>query len=334
MYNIDEIKHIHLEVSSLCNARCPKCPRNFHGYPHNHGYTEKNLTLAEIKKIFSPSFVKQLNTVYINGNFGDAIMNPYTTNIIEYFRNLNKNLVIQISTNGSARNKVFWTKLAQLNAQVIFCLDGLEDTHHLYRQDTNWKKIIKNAQTFISAGGRATWKMIQFDHNNHQLADCRALSIKLGFKEFLIVNDGRDTGPVFDRKGNLSHTLGKPKETNFKVLFKSATTDEILLEDIVSTIPAKTISCQVKKQKSLYVSSLGDIYPCCYLGFQPKTYGTGMYHQAANAQFKDLIQKNNAIEYSLAQCITWFNKVEESWSKPSFETGRLIICDTVCGQNI
>ena len=64
-----DIKHIHLEISSLCNARCPLCPRNFHGYPYNDGYIERNLTLQDVKHIFQPTFIKQLTGIMINGNF-------------------------------------------------------------------------------------------------------------------------------------------------------------------------------------------------------------------------------------------------------------------------
>ena len=44
--------------------------------------------------------------------------------------------------------------------------------------------IIKNAQAFIDAGGYAVWKMIKFDHNEHQVEDCRALAKNLGFQRF------------------------------------------------------------------------------------------------------------------------------------------------------
>ena len=48
MYKIQDITRLHLEVSTLCNARCPQCPRNFRGYPYNDGYPETNLTLEQV----------------------------------------------------------------------------------------------------------------------------------------------------------------------------------------------------------------------------------------------------------------------------------------------
>jgi MoaA/NifB/PqqE/SkfB family radical SAM enzyme len=176
MISYDQIREVHLEISSLCNARCPLCPRNFRGYPYNDGYIETNLTLDSVIRIFSSKFLKQLHRIYINGNFGDAVMNPETPAIVEYFKLHNKDLIIDISTNGSARDRSFWQKLAKEKATVLFCLDGLEDTHHLYRQNTNWQTILNNAKIFIDAGGNAIWKMIKFEHNKHQINACKNLS--------------------------------------------------------------------------------------------------------------------------------------------------------------
>lgn len=333
MYNFEEIRHVHLEISTLCNASCPWCPRTFWGYPYNSGYPEVNFTLDNARHIFTPSFLKQLSGITINGNYGDAVMNPETPDIVKYFRSHNENLNIEISTNGSARDSEFWVQLAQSCSQILFAIDGLEDTHHLYRQNTSYRTVIKNAKTFIQAGGQATWKMIKFDHNIHQITQCMTLSKELGFKNFTLVDQGRDTAPVFNKNGQLTHILGNyTGEREFPVLFHSKTTDEILLEDITSSRVISPIACEVKKSRSVYIAANGDVSPCCHTGFYPQTYGHGQYHQAANAQLKPIMQKNNALKYSLKECLEWFVDIEKSWSIPTFEQGRLVICNDVCGQ--
>ena len=330
MYQISQITHVHLEISSRCNAACPLCPRNFYGYPHNDGYIEHDMTLAEAQKIFAPEFIKQLYSVYINGNFGDAVMNPETVDIMRYFRSCNDRLIITISTNAGARDKEFWKQLANLDIEIQFCIDGLEDTHNLYRQNTLYSTLIKNAQTFIKHGGIATWKMIAFEHNQHQQDEAKLRSQQLGFKKFELVDHGRNTGPVFDKNKQLVHVLGDPPVTEFKVLWKTRIQDEVLLEDIIKDRVEKTISCRVQKQKSLYISSTGDVFPCCFLGFSPKTYGHGVYHAAANGQFRNHVQENNALENSLEECIQWFDYIVKSWEIPTFAQGRLVICNDVC----
>jgi MoaA/NifB/PqqE/SkfB family radical SAM enzyme len=332
MYTTNQIRHVHLEISTLCNASCPWCPRTFWGYPYNGGYPELNLTLSNAQHIFTPAFLSQLNVIMINGNYGDAVMNPETPAIVEYFRQHNNNLTIEISTNGSARNRDFWTRLAQADVHVQFALDGLDNTHHLYRQNTLWATVIKNAQIFIKAGGSATWKMIEFTHNQHQIEQCKQLSRDLGFKNFNLVDQGRNTAPVFDKHGKLTHVLGNyTGEREFSVLFHKKITDTVLLEDIVNNRTPAKIDCAVKKQRSIYIAANGDVSPCCHTGFYPHTYGAGQYHQAANHQLKSLIKKNNALEYTLAECIEWFQEMEKTWSIPTFEQGRLVICNDVCG---
>jgi MoaA/NifB/PqqE/SkfB family radical SAM enzyme len=334
MINFGDIRDVHLEISSLCNASCPWCPRTFWGYPYNGGYPEANLSLAQATQIFQPEFLTQLKSIRINGNFGDIVMNPEGPDIVDFFYSVNPGLKIFISTNGSARNRNFWQQLAATPAVVAFCLDGLEDTHHLYRQNTSWKKILQNAKTFIKAGGHAVWKMIRFDHNRHQIDQCKALAMSMGFADFQLVEHGRDTAPVFDQQGRLVHVMGNyTGERNFDILLHRKKNDQILLEDIsTGRVPAKTISCETKNLKSIYISATGDVSPCCYTGFYPKTYGHGQYHQAANAQLIPLIAKNNALEYPLQDCIQWFKSVENSWKISDYQQGRLVICDDNCGQ--
>jgi len=330
-----DIRDVHLEISTLCNASCPWCPRTFWGYPYNSGYPELYLTLENAQKIFSAKFLQQLTSIRVNGNYGDIVMNPDGAKIIQYFLEINPNIDIRISTNGSGRSKDFWTQLGKMGVTVIFALDGLEDTHYLYRQNTSWSRIIKNAKTFIAAGGKAEWQMVKFDHNQHQINECNALSKKLGFNKFIVINDGRDTAPVFDHNGNLVHILGDYQgEQEFPILFYKKQHDDVLLEDILpGRVPSQKIQCESKRLNSIYIAANGDVSPCCFTGFYPATYGHGQYHQAANAQLLPLIKNNNALEYSVEQCIEWFKSVEQSWNVPAFEQGRLVICNDNCGVN-
>jgi MoaA/NifB/PqqE/SkfB family radical SAM enzyme len=335
MIEYQEIRHVHLEVSTLCNASCPWCPRNFWGYPHNDGYPEINLSLSQAQHIFSAEFIAQLELILINGNFGDMVMNPNSADIVEYFRSHNKNLLIKISTNGGARDAKFWRRLAHAGITVLFALDGLEDTHSLYRQNTVWATVIKNAKTFIAHGGNAVWKMIRFQHNQHQIDACQKLSAEMGFSGFELVNHGRDTAPVFDNQGKLTHVLGSYQgETSFPVLWHSRKTDQVLVEDVVGDrVPKNKIDCLTKKFKSIYIAANGAVSPCCFTGYYPNTFGHGYYWQAANSQLQPLVTNNNALEYSLQECIQWFHNVESSWQHNDYNHGRLIVCDDNCGYN-
>lgn len=336
MIEYHQIRDVHLEISTICNAACSWCPRNFYGYPYNNGYPETYMTVAQARLIFKKDFMQQLESVQINGNFGDIVMNPEGADVVEYFRANNPDLRIQIHTNGGARSPEFWQRLAKDNAKVFFALDGLEDTHDLYRQNTSWHTVIKNAKIFIAHGGNAVWQMIKFKHNAHQIQTCRDLSLDMGFSRFRLVDEGRNTGPVFDKRGRLVHVLGDyTGELKFNVLFDHRKKSDVLLEDIVDgRVPKSKIQCYTQRFASIFVAANGDVSPCCWTGFYPKTYGRGHYHQAANSQLAPMITKNNALKHSLEECIEWFKAVQLSWNKDSYRDGRLLICDDNCGSDL
>lgn len=327
MLKLDQIRALHIELTTNCNARCPMCMRNYRGFDFNSGYPIVELTLPHIQKILQPDFLKQINYINFNGNLGDFGLAQQAQEIVEYILQ-NSTAEIQIETNGSMRLPEWWARLANPRIQILWALDGLEDTHALYRQSTDWHKIINNAQAFIQAGGRAVWKFIPFDHNRHQQAQCRELSQQLGFKQFVVYDQGRNQGPVFTRQGEFSHWLGPAESTIPKV--QSMVEDHITWFKPGTDIPwineTTTIDCRHKKSKELYIAADGSIYPCCWLGFFPKT----MQHPG-NSQIAPLVSNNNALEFPLADCLAWFDLVEQTWAKESIAQGRLYTCINTCG---
>jgi MoaA/NifB/PqqE/SkfB family radical SAM enzyme len=283
-------------------------------------YPLHDMSLDEARKIFSPDFLKQLKHLNINGNLGDFVTARDGVEIVRYFREANPKLLIEISTNAGARPAI-WEELAHLGAKVYFCLDGLKDSHELYRQQTNWDTVISNAKKFISAGGVAIWKMIRFEHNAHQIDECRQLSKEIGFYRFDIVDHGRNEFPVFDQQQNYLHDIGnhtQPKD--FKVVF--ARYQDARTNGWRPELEHKKIRCWAKKNKSIYVTATGDIYPCCWLGFYPRT----MWHLGNNDIKQILPATNNALEIGLESAVDWFNQIEKSW-----DGAQLLRCNTVCG---
>ena len=327
MLNYDDIKMVELEISSHCNAQCPLCPRNLFGHPFNAGCPVRHLSLADVKTIINADFIKQIDSFVFEGNFGDPLMNPELIKIVEY---LNK--PVTIITNGSLQTDSFWIKLATLPVTVVFGIDGLKGIHEIYRRGTDFDRIIKNATTFIDAGGRAEWKMIEFDHNRHQILECEQLSKQLGFYLFDLVNHGRNSGPVFNKDGDLETVIGNftgsVKLSHYKDIINNG---DMFIEDIDDK-PKNSVKCKSVESSSIYITSEGEVYPCCFMGFSPRTYGKGRWHQPVNKQIVDLLTDNNALKKPLKQCIDWFNNIPGCWSKTSYEDGRLIVCDSACGK--
>ena len=181
MYRYDDIRTVHLEITAKCQAACLQCDRNINGGELNPNINLDELSLEDCKKIFTPNLVKQLDSLFMCGNLGDPVVAKDSLEVMDYLRSQNSNIWLSMNTNAGAKKPDWWAELAKTFGRmgtVIFSLDGLEDTNHLYRQNVNWKIAIKNAQAFIDAGGRARWDYIIFEHNEHQLEDAKAARIE------------------------------------------------------------------------------------------------------------------------------------------------------------
>jgi MoaA/NifB/PqqE/SkfB family radical SAM enzyme len=323
MYNIENIKVIHLELTSKCQASCPMCPRNIQGGIVNPWLNETEITIDQFKKWFSESFIRQLDRLFMCGNLGDAIVAKDTLSIFQYLRNVNPNIRLGLHTNGSAQTKDWWIKLAKTNVEVTFGIDGLSDTHSLYRIGTSFEKIIKNAQTFIQAGGRARWHMLVFAHNKHQILDCEKLSKELGFSEFSQKNSSRFRGdflPVLSKEGKTRHLI-YPSEKSVSISKKIAISKK---DAIINTVKNSKINCKSKNENSLYVGADGSVAPCCWLDYS----GT-IPNSFSLVDYKDRGFKNpNLNECSLQEIFKneYFSNIEKTWSNTPLRE-----CSKQCG---
>jgi MoaA/NifB/PqqE/SkfB family radical SAM enzyme len=333
MLRLSDIRQVQIELTTRCNARCPMCMRNYRGMDFNSGYPETELSLQQLQHILPPDFLRQLTYgVIFNGNLGDFGLARDAKKIVHWLAD--QNVPIMINTNGSMRTPEWWAELARPRVRIGWALDGLADTHALYRQDTNWHDVIENARAFISAGGQAIWRFIPFDHNRHQEAACRQLAQDMGFSYFENIDEGRNRGPVYKRTGEFSHWLGKPY-TEYER--QNPPPVRALLESHITWFDPKTVNCekdtqpldlicQHKRQQEIYIAADGTVWPCCFLGFYPAT----MSHPG-NQQLLPLVAENNALDYDLAHCMAWFERVEETWAKNSIAEGRLYGCVNSCG---
>ena len=207
MYQLKEIKGVHLEITQRCQASCPMCDRNENGGKENTYLTNAELSLQDCKKLFTPKFISNLNVMYMCGNLGDPIIAVDTLDVFDYFRYTNTNMWLSMNTNAGAKNASWWKDLANVigrKGAVIFSIDGLKDTNHLYRQNVQWEIVEQSIRSFIEAGGRARWDFIIFEHNEHQVEEARKLSEKWGCEKFIPKKTGRFFSSI-KNKGKDTH---------------------------------------------------------------------------------------------------------------------------------
>ena len=176
MYRLADIESIHMEPTEKCNLNCLMCDRNKNGGEVNQYLRDRELTIDDIVRAFSPTFISQLKRMHMCGNYGEPILARDCLKILKYFRLCNETMKLEVITNGCARPAEWWVELAQLNSVVRFGIDGLEDTHKIYRQGASFELIINNAKAYIDAGGYAIWDYLVFGHNEHQIDEARKLS--------------------------------------------------------------------------------------------------------------------------------------------------------------
>jgi MoaA/NifB/PqqE/SkfB family radical SAM enzyme len=272
MFKFSQLKQIHLEITNNCQASCPMCSRNIHGGLENPLLKINSWTLEEFMTIMSAEVLNQIDSYYFCGNFGDPLLNNDLISMIQYSKKVAPDTGVRIHTNGSLRNKQWWIDLAESMPtlhRVIFAIDGLQDTHELYRIGTSFDKIIENACAFINAGGIADWVFIRFKHNEHQVDEARVLATKLGFSSFSVKDSSRfllnPRFPVYNKQGNTTHELEPSGYSEIKFIDRKAVND---YKNIVQTTE---ISCQALESKEIYIDAFKRVFPCCYIAMIPYT---------------------------------------------------------------
>ena len=318
MYNINEIRAVHLEITSKCQAKCPMCPRRINGGPLNPFIELSEISLEQFQEWFFIDFIKQLNHLSMCGNLGDPIVAKDTLEIFKYLRAHNTTMTLVMHTNGSARTLEWFGELANLQVQIVFGIDGLEDTHHLYRVDTDWQKIINNAKAFIAAGGDARWDMLAFQHNEHQIDKCKSLSQELGFKDFYV----KHTSRFKDGKFHVLDTSGK----TVNVLYPTSKSNNMITKVLTAEqdiLP--TINCKSKRDMQIYISANGIVTPCCWIDMSPMP-----PMQDTRIQYLDTIGYwPNLNNQTLSEIFSsgYFEQIENSW-----DTCGIKECSKQCGK--
>jgi len=340
MFKFNELKQVHLEITNNCQASCPMCNRNISGGLDNPLIKIQNWTLSEFKLIMTPEVLKQIDGYYFCSNFGDPMMNSDLIEMCDWSNTTAPNVHITIHTNGGARTPKWWATLAQAlphEHKVVFALDGLADTHSLYRVDVDFNKVIENATAFIQAGGRAEWVFIKFKHNEHQVIEAQDMSVKLGFKSFVLKNSSRfilePKVKVVNRQDVLTHYIEPATETPLKFI------DKKVIQAYKEIVSNSKINCKVQRDKEVYIDAYKNLYPCCWIASVPYTYidedaalevRTEMLRQ--HYKLMASLGDTNTLNRSICEIIN-SKEYQSAWSD-YWTTDKLITCARTCGVNM
>ena len=223
-----------ISLTTACNGLCRYCHRNRFDTPIEH------IDLSIANKLYTEK-------AFFSGISGDPIFYPHLFDFIERLKQNNPNIWITIATNGSIHTTKWWKKLAELISnnpfsRVYFGIDGLEDTHYIYR-GTDYDKVLRNLKAFRWAGGNAIWQTIYFKYNEDQIDKIQQTAEDLGC--LFILKQSRKYEPkgAFAKPADVEH---RSREEMCK-----HSTDEP--------------DCFLFNKDEIWINSDGTAHPCCWL---------------------------------------------------------------------
>lgn len=338
-----KLKALDTEITNRCNAACPLCPRTgtFSGvaqFMHNTGSMDVRPEIFD--EILTSKAGSSIRKVTYCGNYGDPMVHPKALEIFQ--KCANHGVTTQkVDTNGAMRNADWWAKVGSIPGfEVNFAIDGLEDTNHLYRVNTNFKKILENAQAFIDAGGTAHWVFIVFEHNQHQVEEARALSKKMGFKRFANKETVRAFSPESGTTTLEGRKYKKSKKSDIiKTDFALPDKEKYKPEMVRIGYKERPVSCLAQEKSQLFLTCDENIIPCCHTQefFHIKRYDTTRTDKKYKQYEIDAFYKKHDM---LTDLNTYtFDEIYESYAEAfpylnrEWEDRALPRCNKKCGSN-
>jgi len=362
-FYFDNIRLLDIELSNNCNASCPMCARNIHGWSVNPRLQLNELTIDDFLNI-DLDLLDNVEFINISGNYGDPMMCRDVANIVHYLYETTS-AKICLHTNGGLRNAEIWEQLGKVDRlEVRFGIDGLEDTNHLHRINVRWDILINNIKTYIKAGGNASWVYLIFFHNQHQVEQAKELAKELGFNNFKSVLSDRwraDNFPVLDKEGQQVDNLF-PSTTSLKeykqfehrkdsslnidqmknkkgygyLRQRFDTYTEHNWKEYTQDDNQPELNCYANADKRLYIDANGYVFPCNSLGYM---YGWANRYDYYASQILELLnsfsKEETNLKYNTLKNIlnsNWLKTIHNTWHSKSIKEGRLLMCSHTCGK--
>ena len=320
--------HFHIEISSKCTLRCPRCARQ--EVPDSLVNTE--LDLAFFKRNFTEDFIRNnVEKITFCGDDGDPIYAHDLIPVIDYIKRI-KPVQIVIITNGSHKKAEWWQSLGRvLTAQdtVHFSIDGWDnDSNNLYRVNSDFNSIIEGVVNLRSTSlCRLVWAAIAFRFNEDYLDRMLTQAKSLGVDRFQLTRSTK-FGSVYPGYG-----VDDPLQPSVKFVSTSHRFERDIIDFTVK--PTKipdiniklyndvTIQNNVKPlceigNKGLYIDARGRLFPCCWVA--------NRYNH--NNEWQTLAEQFNLNHTTLEQAL-----VHEFWTG-EFQTFRWQECQTKCSSHV
>ena len=318
--------HFHIEISSKCTLRCPRCARQ--EVPDSLVNTE--LDLAFFKRNFTAEFIlSNVEKITFCGDDGDPIYAHDLIPVIRYIK-LIKPVEIVIVTNGSHKKPSWWKELGSVLTEqdtVHFSIDGWNnESNNLYRVNADFDSILEGVSSLRSASRCCTiWAAIAFKFNEDHINEIVSRAQSYGFDAVQFTKSTK-FGSIYPNYG-VNDPLEPSKkfvsgshrfERDVKLLSARGLNSQInetntaLYKSVKESNNVKPL-CEIGN-KGLYIDARGRLFPCCWVANR----------YSHNSEWQAIADKFDLHKQTLTNAVT-----DEFWTT-TFKTFAWQECQTKC----
>jgi len=255
---------IHVELSSKCTLKCPRCPRT-EMHPDS---LNRDISITTFQKAFSPALLQDVEEILFCGDIGDPIYARDFLPIVEYIRQTSGTR-ISIVTNGSYKDPEWWQQLGAMLArqdEVTFSVDGWDQaSNNQYRVNSNFDSIIKGAQALrASSQCLMIWSTIYFNFNEKHIQSIQDQARSIGFDQFRMVKSSKFNGrylvdgldPLIPETQNVANTA------QYEVTISPLVVRGLPTIPIVPNQNRHEWAKCMRWEKEMFVNVDGLVFPC------------------------------------------------------------------------
>lgn len=321
--------HFHIEISSKCTLRCPRCARQ--EVPNTLVNTE--LDLEFFRRNFTPEFIlSNVEKITFCGDDGDPIYAHDLIPVIEYIKSV-KPVEIVIVTNGSHKKEYWWSELGSVlddTDSVHFSIDGWDNaSNNQYRINSDFASIVQGIVGLRRTSAcRLVWAAIAFRFNEQQLDRMQALAKELNMDVFQItrstkfgsVYSGYGANDLLEPSANYVSKTQRFEREIVALTQKTAYTEHKINVDLYNQVKdnAEIIPLCEIGNKGLYIDAQGRLFPCCWVA---NRYGH-------NTEWQELAQRFDLKKRTLTEVVA-----DPFW-EAEFKQFRWQECRTKCAKSV
>jgi MoaA/NifB/PqqE/SkfB family radical SAM enzyme len=268
--------HFHIEISSKCTLRCPRCARQ----EVPTGLVNTELDLEFFKRNFTAEFIlANVEKITFCGDDGDPVYAHDLIAVIEYIKSV-KPVEIVIITNGSHKRETWWSELGSVlddTDTVHFSIDGWDNTsNNLYRVNSDFDSIIKGIVGIRRTSAcRLVWAAIAFKFNELHLDRMQSMAQQLNMDTFQItrstkfgsVYPGYGTDDVLEPSAKYVSTTHRFEREVVALTQRKVYTEHKINVDLYNQVRdnAEIVPLCEIGNKGLYIDAQGRLFPCCWV---------------------------------------------------------------------